>query len=152
MYGAAFLLFLTLLVSGSSATYFRQAGAHHAQAQTAFDADQMPAYGLYVKRYAALNPTVTGSVANSSIAFPTWFAPSSVYRNYVAAGSAWVYIAPTTPARAFDISKYIRFTRLGSRARVGVVVGGKLQYPGEGLPKLVIPAAIPEGALVIAFL
>lgn len=149
MYGAAFIFALLLMLSGATLDNVRTAMVQSTRANIAFNADQLPAYGLYVERYAQLNPSITGEVAAASVGFPTWMKPAPYFHNYVAAGRAWVYFTPDATAKAFAISKYIRFTERGQAARVGVVVGGKVKYPAAGLPTLAVPTAIPEGALVI---
>jgi len=149
MYGFSFIMVLFLALTTTVTTNTRVAAEQYTNATVAFAAGQLPAYGLYVEAYARANPAATGEVDIADITIPTWFLAAPTLRNYVTAGAAYVYVIPQTAAEAASIARLIRSGERGDLVRCGIATAGKLQYPGAGLPTITLPAAIPEGALVM---
>lgn len=109
----------------------------------AITAQHMSAYGGFVALYARSHPTATGSIADATAGVPSWFARFPGVTNVVSAGVAYAYLVPSTQAQGFAIARSVPRPFVA-----GVKVAGRLQPPGGPVGQ-VLPAAIPDGALVL---
>lgn len=106
--------------------------------------EQMAVYQRWVETYAQPRPSTSGTIADSTLGVPAWFARTPGINNYIAGGTGYVWFNPGTQALA---------SRTASRAQGGVIAGvkiaGRLAVPGSSTLGPVLPAAIPEGATVV---
>ncbi len=149
MYGFAFIVILMAALMGTATSNARLLIEQHAQATVDFQAGQLPLYGLYVEQYALANVAVTGAVDNDDLTLPAWFVAGGALQNYVAGGSSYVYLIPDSAAQGNAIARVVRSGKNGWRVRCGIATGGWLKNPGAGTPTIPVPAAIPEGAVVM---
>jgi hypothetical protein len=118
--------------------------ADNLDAITSRDAGQhLAIYSNYVKRYAAANPTASGSISLAALSLPAWYAASAEESNYVSGGVAYVYRA------SFDRASGMAMARAVGFSGAGVNDSGRLTVPGTGPTTTVLPAAVPNGAVVI---
>lgn len=103
----------------------------------------MMVYRNAVSDYARANPTVTGSVADGALTFPTWYSKISGISNYVAAGKGYVYYSAQRPELAYQLVKSTNNTILSGIKRSGV-----LYNPISGTSSISIPVAIPNESVV----
>jgi hypothetical protein len=112
-------------------------------------AGNMMVYHRYVTTYAQTNTTITGTVADSSLALPAWFNRNNVITNYVASGKGYVYYAQGNQA---DMA--YKIVKMGNQSiNAGIKKNGILVNPmslTNYVSPLPLPSAIPDGSVVIA--
>jgi hypothetical protein len=109
----------------------------------------MMVYRSYVTAYAVANSTVTGTIADSALSLPTWYNRITSIQNYIEAGKGYVYFSVGNQS---DLAYAI--VKLGNQAiNAGSKTNGILVNPMSTtnyVTPLSLPAAIPEGSVVIA--
>lgn len=120
------------------------------RANSAFDAAEaesiasnMIIYKGAASNYAEGNPAASGTISDSLLTLPSWFRKIDGVTNYVAGGKAYVYYVGMPEITNVLLKKT-------EAATVGVNRSGFLYSPSYGLSAIVIPAAIPDGAVVYA--
>lgn len=103
----------------------------------------MMVYRNAVSTYAKANPGVTGSVADASLALPTWYTKMSGVSNYVTGGKGYVYYSNSRPELAYRLLKDTNNTVLS-----GIKRSGMLYNPISGTSTIAIPATIPDESVV----
>lgn len=106
----------------------------------------MMVYRNHVAAYAQAHPTATGTIADADLALPAWFNRVSEVRNYVSGGQGYVYYQ----ASSMDGQAYAMLEQSRGDLLVGINRAGRLFNPSAGLTTIVLPAAIPDGAVVFA--
>ena len=106
-------------------------------------------YNLLIYRqalatYAQSNPTMTGNVADSALPLPSWFVHLPGVEGLVAAGLSYTYY-PQPPA---GLARKLADLTQGSVA-AGLNIQGRLVNPDTGVTLILLPAAVPEGAVVL---
>lgn len=104
-------------------------------------AANMLVYSNAVANYAKANPGISGTVANTSLALPSWYVNIAGVNNYVSAGKAYVFYG----AKAGLLDVLISKTQSVS---IGTNQSGLLVSPKWGATNITIPAGVPNGALV----
>lgn len=107
----------------------------------------MLVYSTYARRYANANPALVGAVNSAAIGFPTWYVPPAQVANYMSGGKAYVYYTGQLKGLPYYL---VSSTQDGFRA--GINVNGVLAsptVPSTATTGLVIPAAVPNGAVVL---
>ncbi len=122
-----------------------QLNADNLAGQAAAISGNMMVYRTAVSQYAAANPAVTGSVADTSLSLPTWYVHMSGISNYVSSGKAYVYYSSQQPALAYKLVKETNNSLLA-----GIKRSGYLFNPLNGTTTVALPAAIPDQSVVYA--
>lgn len=106
----------------------------------------MRVYRRALINYARSNPGVTGVIADSSLAFPSWYRKNPLWTNIVTASSVTVYATKRPPETiTMDI---VRMS--GNSAFTGEADASDhtLVSPVFGKTSISIPAAVPHGVPV----
>lgn len=103
----------------------------------------MLVYGNYVKAYAVANPSVIGTVPDSSLALPVWFVKAPSIQNYVDAGKGYAYVQNPPVGLVYQLSADTQHSR-----SVGVNMSGQLVSPVGGATGTAVPPAIPDRSVV----
>ena len=111
--------------------------------QVQIGASHLSIYGSVVSQYAHGNATFTGSVSDATAALPAWFKRAASEGNYVATGTTYVYTTPTDYATGMAMARFLKVPR------AGIKVNGVLVVPGGQASGITIPAAVPNGAVVL---
>lgn len=116
-------------------------------AESDMTARNMLVYRQAVTAYLAANPTATGTVADASLALPSWYVKTAGITNLIDAGIPYVFT--TTPPRGLP-NRLMNITN--NSATVGTKIGGILINPYSttniSLP-IAVPSSIPDSAVVI---
>lgn len=106
-------------------------------------------YRNFVTAYALANNTATGTIADSALGLPGWYNRIVSIRNYVENGKGYVYFSQGNQS---DMAYAI--VKLGNQAiNAGIKTNGVLVNPMSTtnyVSPLTLPAAIPDGSVVIA--
>lgn len=100
-------------------------------------------YRAKAAEFARSNPTFTGHATDSVLNLPGWFIKPSGMKAYVTGGISYSYY-PNNPNGLLD--SMIRATE---SVQVGVKTSGKLVSPKSAQTSILLPSAIPEGAIVV---
>lgn len=107
---------------------------------------QFLAYRAAVVAYARENPGVTGIVPDSVLALPNWLVKPTEFMAHVEAGESFAYFVPRGPRPSLiDMGLH---PGGGVVSSVGVAAGGKLISGTLMIEGRVLPAVIPNGAIV----
>lgn len=102
-------------------------------------------YSSYVNAYAAVNAGMQGSVPDSSLGLPAWFAKRPEIANVVANGSGFVFTQTNPTGLLGTLSM-----RAGQSVMIGSRQGVSLVSPDFGVVTgIALPAGIPNGAVVV---
>jgi hypothetical protein len=103
----------------------------------------MVIYGSAVAVYMESHAGAAGVIPDASLTLPSWYVHMYGINNYVTAGKAYVYYTGKPDIVAFFANKTESTT-------VGTKRGGVLVNPNWGQTSIVLPATIPDGAVVYA--
>jgi len=143
----AVVLFLVALIGVTAATQSEESTQQAQVTMTESVVGSMKVYRNAVTAFAKSNPTFNGEATIAQLNLPSWFTPMAGVRNYVSGGKGYVYYnAPEQDAgQAYRLLK-----ETDNSALVGVNRSGSLSNPLAGSTSITLPAAIPDGAVVIA--
>ena len=116
------------------------------QADDTIRIEQMIAYQSLVDAYAKTHPTTSGTVSDGSLAIPGWLVRPVGVTNTITGARGYAWFTPDGVGIGMRIAE--RAQGQGS-ARAGVKINGRLQQPGATTAGAVLPAAIPDGAVVV---
>lgn len=100
-------------------------------------------YRSAAANYATSNPSFTGTPSDAALNLPSWYSKPSGVMAYLAAGKSYTYFT----AHSISGMPALLVERTQSLA-VGVNRSGVLYSPRAGQTGTVLPAQIPEGAVV----
>lgn len=100
-------------------------------------------YRNLVASYASANPAQTGSVSDTSLSLPNWYVRNPGFGNYVSPGSSYVFYTGSLPGLVGELAKRTESTN------VGINQNGVLIAPNKVNSGVVLPAQIPNGAVVL---
>lgn len=100
-------------------------------------------YRNLVASYASANPAQTGSVSDASLSLPNWYVRNPGFGNYVSPGSSYVFYTESLPGLVGELAKRTESTN------VGINRNGVLTAPNKVNSGIVLPAQIPNGAVVL---
>ncbi|WP_313025502.1 type IV pilus biogenesis protein PilM [Pseudomonas lopnurensis] len=108
--------------------------------------------GLLVYRsaaaeYARLNPAFTGTPDDTVLSLPAWFHKPSGLSTIVNAGLSYTFLSSQADGDIAGLPAALT-ERTDSSFAVGVNRSGSLVSPKFGQTDILLPAAIPEGAVV----
>lgn len=144
MYGLSLIAGLLIFFSYVTTSTVTKISDQQKRADIAVMAGHIAAYGSFLDRYARTNPGASGTISDGVAGLPAWFKRFPDVTNYVNAGTAYLYFVPRSRAEGFAIA-----TKMDTRLMVGMKLAGSLQRSGEAEPAMVLPAEIPDGALVL---
>lgn len=144
MYGLSLIAGLLTVFIYLFTTNAAMMAEQQAEAEATIYAGNMTAYGSYVARYAYSNPTYSGTVSDTTANLPNWLIRFPEITNVVSTGTAYLYMVPPSEARGFAIA-----VAMGGGLHSGLKVSGRLQEPGAASPSMLLPANIPDGAVVL---
>lgn len=133
------IFFLQLQTSNTSS---QQQAFLSAQASSV--TTNMMVYKSAVTDYATANPTYTGTIADASLTLPAWFTKMTGVTNYISAGTAYVYYTAATPGLADQLLQ-----ATNNSITTGIKRSGQLVNPFLYTTSISLPAAIPNGAVVL---
>lgn len=147
MWLTGFIAVVFIVMGGIFADFNTQSIQANADAETQVIAGNMMVYRNAVLAYAEANPGVTGQVSDSNLALPAWFAHVNGVANYVNAGKGYVFYPNSQNGLAYTILKMSN-----NSINVGIDQNGYVvsPLPLSGPSTIPVPAAIPNGAVVIA--
>lgn len=99
-------------------------------------------YRSAAAEYARANPGFSGIPPDSELSLPSWYNKPVGVAAYLISGSSFTFyadVAPGLPAALLERTESVV---------VGVNRAGHLVSPSSGMIDVVLPAAIPEGAVV----
>ena len=142
-------LFFLAIVSLTSALYLPAQSAQGEVAIADAGATSLLAYRQGVIDYLNTNPAFTGTVPDSSIAFPWGYVRDPRWTNYVqSGGTLWVFETTAHSPRTDQVLAQLYRKTLQSfsvgRNNSGQLVGAAGFWTG-----IAVPAAVPNGALLI---
>lgn len=142
-------LFFIAIVSLASALYLPAQKAQGEVAVAAAGATSLLAYRQGVIDYLNANPSFTGTVSDVSITFPWGYVRDSRWTNYVqSGGTLYVFEATAHSARSDQLLDQLYRKTLKSFS-VGRNSGGQLVGATGFSSGILVPAAVPDGALLI---
>lgn len=100
-------------------------------------------YRNLVASYATANPTQAGSVNDVSLNLPNWYVRNPGFGNYVSLGGSYVFYTESLPGLVGELARRTESTN------VGVNQNGVLIAPNKVNSGIVLPAQIPNGAVVL---
>ncbi|WP_080963133.1 type IV pilus biogenesis protein PilM [Pseudomonas fluorescens] len=100
-------------------------------------------YRSAAAEYAKANSTFTGTPSDTELNLPAWFSKPSGVVAYLADGQSYTYFSGSAPAGLQ--AALVERTR---SVAVGVNRSGVLVSPTSGQTAIILPPAIPEGAIV----
>ena len=104
-------------------------------------------YQSAVVQYVYSHPTATGVINDASLTFSPGYIRNTAWTNIVSSGQLYVY---STSANAMGPqSMSLLFQRSGNSPLVGTASASFFVSMTLGLTSLALPAAIPNGAVVI---
>ncbi|WP_252090652.1 type IV pilus biogenesis protein PilM [Pseudomonas sp. MWU13-3659] len=106
----------------------------------------MLVYRSAAAEYARANPGFTGSPAEASLNLPGWYTKQSGIAAYIAGGVTYTYITGAVPPGLPSA-----LSERTESATVGVKRSGLLVSPKGGNMAIVVPAPVPEGAVVAVY-
>lgn len=137
------VLVVALIISGGimmRSSDEAQSAADHSTIDTL--SQSLLVYRSAVAEFAKLNPSFTGSPADSALNLPPWFRKPTILSSYISAGQAYTFIPDDTPGLQSALIAATESAAIGMK-RAGMFVTPTSQYTGISLP-----AFIPEGAVV----
>lgn len=141
---AAVLIFLTMIINYVMTD---QGSAVRAQTEVASIGDSMKIYANYATQYAVANPTYTGTPAVAALNLPTWYNAPPKVATYIQTGKAYTYYNGTYAA----LPAYL-VNSLQNGYAAGINGNGVLQspvLPSSATASYIIPAAVPNGSIVL---
>lgn len=137
----SFALVLMIMVAFLVSENRNDANNSYNTAQLDAIAANMLVYSNAVGNYAKANPGLSVSVADASLALPSWYVRIAGVNNFISAGTAYVYYT----GRPELVSVLAEKTE---SVKVGTNQSGALASPGWGATSIPIPASVPAGAVV----
>lgn len=139
---------MTLLIVAGGIITQEQFTDHAVSEQATIDALSrgMLVYRSAAAEYARANPGFTGTPSDSSLNLPSWYTKQSGIATYIVGGMSFTYfnsIDGTVPAGLPSA-----LTERTESATVGIKRSGQLFSPKGGNLAIVVPAQVPEGAVV----
>jgi hypothetical protein len=141
-------LFFLAVVALLSASYLPQQEAQAEISVADAGATSLLAYREAVINYLNANPTFAGTVPDSSLTFPWGYVRDLRWTNTVlSGGTLYVYESTPSPNSSQVIDELYRKT--ASSFMVGQNNGGQLVSARGFATGISVPAAVPNGALLI---
>lgn len=100
-------------------------------------------YRNHVAAFAQRNPAVVGVVDDLSLDLPDWYVKPPALAHYLTPGTSYVYATPGLPGLVGDLAQKTESINVGTNQ------GGYLVSPNVGHTGLLLPAQIPQAAVVI---
>lgn len=138
------ILILTVFFLQLQTTNTRNQHEAYLSAQASTIATNMLVYKSAATAYATANPTYTGSIADTSLSLPTWFAKTQGINNYIEGGTAYIYYTSATPGLADQLLQVTN-----NSITTGFKRGGHLVNPFVYTTSISLPATIPDNAVVL---
>lgn len=109
-------------------------------------ATNLIAYRAAVISYLNTNPSATGTIADGSLTFLPGYVRNPVWTNLISSGTLYTYSTTVAaPGVADQVWRYSQQSLMvGTKSSAGGLV-----VPGSGSNSIVLPAAIPTGAIVM---
>ncbi|WP_301233362.1 type IV pilus biogenesis protein PilM [Pandoraea cepalis] len=108
-------------------------------------AANMLIYSNYVNMYASANAGTQGTISETALGLPSWFAKRPELTNVVSSGRGFVY-AQATPSGLLGALS----SKAGQSVMVGSRQGANLLSPDFGtVTAIALPGEIPNGAVVV---
>jgi hypothetical protein len=102
------------------------------------------AYQSATASYIYSNPAATGTVADTNLTFPTGYIRNPAWTNIIQGGTLYTYSTATLPAHTIS-----RIAKLGGNSlMIGLANNGTMTSLSGGATGFLLPAAIPNGAVV----
>lgn len=142
-------LFFLAIVSLTSALYLPAQKAQGEVAVADAGATSLLAYRQGVIDYLNGNPSFTGTVPDASITFPWGYVRDSRWTNYVqSGGTLYVFEATAHSARTEQVLDQL-YRKTMKSFSVGRNSAGQLVGATGVATGILVPAAVPDGALLI---
>ncbi|ELM1174336.1 type IV pilus biogenesis protein PilM [Pseudomonas aeruginosa] len=140
------LLWIALLLALLTGTWLSVQSDHATSSAELAEIDTLARslllYRSSLAEYAHANPGFTGLPADSALGLPAWFRKPARLQGYIAAGTSYAFIASPSAGLAAAVDAGTESDLVGVR-RNGQLVTRRL-----GATAIVLPAPIPEGAVV----
>lgn len=144
IYLAPLLAAIALMIGWGMTSQMDSQNAAFIHMQQSGISDSVGIYRGSVLTYAAANPTLAGSVSDSSLALPSWFVKPAYLQNYVFNGEAFVFYGNSNDPIGLKLRSYVSYP-----GESGIAVNGMLTDPASGAVYAALPAAIPNGSFVV---
>jgi hypothetical protein len=145
----AFALFFLALVALASARSLPEWQAQGEAAVADAGATSLLAYRQGVVDYLNANPSFAGTVPDASITFPRGYVRDPRWTNFVqAGGTLYVFEASARSAHTEQVLDKL-YRKTWQSFGVGRNAGGQLVGAGGFATGIVVPATVPNGALLI---
>ncbi|UXZ97256.1 type IV pilus biogenesis protein PilM [Pseudomonas phytophila] len=106
-------------------------------------ASNMLVYRNALAEYARSNQTTTGTVQDTALALPSWYAHAPGVSGYVVSGLSYTYYL--SPSEGL-VAELVKMT--DASVAVGYVQAGRLISPIVGATGITVPSVIPSGAAI----
>ncbi|WP_080593292.1 type IV pilus biogenesis protein PilM [Pseudomonas fluorescens] len=138
-------LLLALMFSLSVMSHVEKTSKNRGMAVAEIEAvsGSMLLYRNLVASYASANPAQSGSVSDASLSMPNWYVKNPGFGNFITPGGSYVFYTQSLPGLVGALAKKTESTN------VGVNQNGVLISPNKVNPGIVLPAQIPNGAVVL---